>query len=94
MRRRQVQLAVNGCRSNCAESASRDVGVIGVDSGWEMHLAAGAQDRIRAFFRQGEDAEEVIGTRANFWSGTARKPITGRAPFFRAARGIDYVNSA
>ena len=31
----KVKLAVSGCPRNCAESGIKDVGVIGVDSGWE-----------------------------------------------------------
>jgi nitrite reductase (NADH) large subunit len=32
----KVKIAVSGCPRNCAESGIKDVGVIGVDSGWEI----------------------------------------------------------
>ena len=35
----KVKLAVSGCPRNCAEAGIKDVGIIGVDSGWEMHIA-------------------------------------------------------
>jgi nitrite reductase (NADH) large subunit len=35
----KVKLAVSGCPRNCAESGIKDVGVIGVDSGWEIYIA-------------------------------------------------------
>ncbi len=35
----KVKLAVSGCPRNCAEAGIKDVGVIGVDSGWEIYVA-------------------------------------------------------
>ena len=35
----KVKFAVSGCPRNCAEAGIKDVGVIGVDSGWEMYIA-------------------------------------------------------
>ncbi|HMV19319.1 MAG TPA: nitrite reductase large subunit NirB, partial [Rhodocyclaceae bacterium] len=34
----KVKLAVSGCPRNCAESGIKDVGVIGVDSGYELYI--------------------------------------------------------
>jgi nitrite reductase (NADH) large subunit len=34
----KVKLAVSGCPRNCAEAGIKDVGVIGVDSGWEIYV--------------------------------------------------------
>ena len=33
----KVKFAVSGCPRNCAEAGIKDVGIIGVDSGWEMY---------------------------------------------------------
>ncbi len=38
----KVKLAVSGCPRNCAESTCKDVGVICVDSGYEIHFAGAA----------------------------------------------------
>jgi nitrite reductase (NADH) large subunit len=35
----KVKLAVSGCPRNCAEAGIKDVGVIGVDSGYELYVA-------------------------------------------------------
>jgi nitrite reductase (NADH) large subunit len=43
----KVKLAVSGCPRNCAEAGIKDVGVIGVDSGWEIYVAATAASRPR-----------------------------------------------
>ncbi len=34
----KVKIAVSGCPRNCAESGIKDVGIIGVDSGWEIYI--------------------------------------------------------
>jgi NAD(P)H-nitrite reductase large subunit len=34
----KVKLAVSGCPRNCAEAGIKDVGVIGVDSGYELYI--------------------------------------------------------
>ena len=34
-----MKIAVSGCPRNCAEAGIKDVGVIGVDSGWEIYVA-------------------------------------------------------
>jgi nitrite reductase (NADH) large subunit len=34
----KVKLAVSGCPRNCAESGIKDIGIIGVDSGWELYI--------------------------------------------------------
>ncbi len=38
----KVKLAVSGCPRNCAESTCKDIGVICVDSGYEIHFAGAA----------------------------------------------------
>ena len=38
----KVKMAVSGCPRNCAEATCKDVGVICVDSGFEIHFAGAA----------------------------------------------------
>ncbi|MCQ2005168.1 nitrite reductase large subunit NirB [Rhizobium sp. NRK18] len=38
----KVKLAVSGCPRNCAEATCKDVGIICVDSGYEIHFAGAA----------------------------------------------------
>jgi nitrite reductase (NADH) large subunit len=43
----KVKMAVSGCPRNCAEATCKDVGVICVDSGYEIHFAGAAGLEIR-----------------------------------------------
>ena len=58
----KVKLAVSGCPRNCAESGIKDVGVIGVDSGWELYVAGngGIKTEVAQFFCKVKTHEEVL----------------------------------
>ena len=58
----KVKLAVSGCPRNCAESGIKDVGIIGVDSGWAIHIAGngGIKTEVAQFFTKVKTAEEVL----------------------------------
>lgn len=58
----KVKLAVSGCPRNCAEAGIKDVGVIGVDSGWEIYVAGngGIKTEVAHFFVKLKTAEEVL----------------------------------
>ncbi|HUP30974.1 MAG TPA: nitrite reductase large subunit NirB, partial [Usitatibacter sp.] len=58
----KVKLAVSGCPRNCAESGIKDVGVIGVDSGWEIYVAGngGIKTEVAQFFVKVKTHEEVL----------------------------------
>ena len=58
----KVKFAVSGCPRNCAEAGIKDVGVIGVDSGWEMYIAGngGIKTEVAHFFVKVKTAEEVL----------------------------------
>jgi nitrite reductase (NADH) large subunit len=43
----KVKMAVSGCPRNCAEATCKDVGVICVDSGFEIHVAGAAGLEVR-----------------------------------------------
>ncbi|MGE5385697.1 MAG: nitrite reductase large subunit NirB [Betaproteobacteria bacterium] len=57
----KVKLAVSGCPRNCAEAGIKDVGVIGVDSGWEIHVAGngGIKTEVAQFLCKASSDEEV-----------------------------------
>ncbi|MDD3761393.1 MAG: nitrite reductase large subunit NirB [Acidithiobacillus sp.] len=44
----KVKLGASGCPRNCAESTIKDVGVIGVDSGWEIYVGGNGGMKVRA----------------------------------------------
>jgi nitrite reductase (NADH) large subunit len=58
----KVKIAVSGCPRNCAESGIKDVGVIGVDSGWEIHVAGngGIKTEVAQFLVKVKTPEEVM----------------------------------
>ena len=58
----KVKIAVSGCPRNCAESGIKDVGVIGVDSGWELYVAGngGIKTEVAQFLVKVKTAEEVM----------------------------------
>lgn len=58
----KVKLAVSGCPRNCAEAGIKDVGVIGVDSGWEIYVGGngGIKTEVAEFFVKLKTHEEVL----------------------------------
>ncbi|MEW6097671.1 MAG: nitrite reductase large subunit NirB [Pseudomonadota bacterium] len=58
----KVKLAVSGCPRNCAESGIKDVGIIGVDSGWEIYVGGngGIKTEVAHFFCKVKTHEEVL----------------------------------
>jgi nitrite reductase (NADH) large subunit len=57
----KVKLAVSGCPRNCAEAGIKDVGVIGVESGWEIYIAGngGIKTEVAQFLCKVKTDEEV-----------------------------------
>ena len=58
----KVKFAVSGCPRNCAEAGIKDIGVIGVDSGWEIHIAGngGIKTEVAQFLVKVKSAAEVL----------------------------------
>lgn len=55
----KVKLAVSGCPRNCAEATCKDIGVICVDSGYEIHFAGAAGLEIKGTELLGKVATET-----------------------------------
>ncbi|MEQ1814640.1 MAG: nitrite reductase large subunit, partial [Candidatus Nitrotoga sp.] len=64
----KVKIAVSGCPRNCAESGIKDVGVIGVDSGWEIYVAGngGIKTVVAQFLVKLKTPAEVLEYSAAF----------------------------
>ena len=58
----KVKFAVSGCPRNCAEAGIKDVGIIGVDSGWEMYVAGngGIKTEVAHFLVKVKTPAEVL----------------------------------
>ena len=90
----KVKLAVSGCPRNCAESGIKDVGVIGVDSGWEIYVAGngGIKTEAAQFLCKVKTAEEVLeysGAFLQVYREEAR--YLDRTVHWVARVGLDYV---
>ncbi|KAF0192775.1 MAG: nitrite reductase (NAD(P)H) large subunit [Gammaproteobacteria bacterium] len=44
----KFKMAVSGCPRNCAEATIKDLGVVAVDSGWELHVGGNGGVKVRA----------------------------------------------
>ena len=90
----KVKLAVSGCPRNCAESGIKDVGVIGVDSGWEIYVAGngGIKTEVAQFLAKVETSEQVLeysGAFLQLYREEAR--YLDRTVHWVARVGMDYV---
>ena len=58
----KVKFAVSGCPRNCAEAGIKDVGIIGVESGWEMYVAGngGIKTEVAHFLVKVKTPAEVL----------------------------------
>ncbi|CAM2010824.1 nitrite reductase large subunit NirB [Acanthopleuribacter pedis] len=60
----KVKLAVSGCPRNCAEATIKDIGVVAVDSGWEIYVGGngGMKVRVADFLVKAATPEAVMET--------------------------------
>jgi nitrite reductase (NADH) large subunit len=90
----KVKLAVSGCPRNCAESGIKDVGVIGVDSGWEIYVAGngGIKTEVAQFLCKVKTHEEVLEYAGAFLQLYREEGwYLERTVHFVARAGLDYV---
>jgi len=90
----KVKLAVSGCPRNCAEVAIKDVGIIGVDSGWEIYVAGngGIKTEVAQFLIKVKTEAEVMeysGAFLQLYREEAR--YLDRTVHYVERVGLDYV---
>ncbi len=90
----KVKLAVSGCPRNCAEVAIKDVGIIGVDSGWEIYVAGngGIKTEVAQFLIKVKTDDEVLeysGAFLQLYREEAR--YLDRTVHYVERVGLDYV---
>ncbi len=58
----KLKMAVNGCPRNCAESCTKDVGIVGNDGGWEIYVGGngGIKPRIADLLCKVKTDEELM----------------------------------
>jgi nitrite reductase (NADH) large subunit len=90
----KVKIAVSGCPRNCAEAGIKDVGVIGVDSGWEIYVAGngGIKTEVAEFLVKVKTAEEVLEYSGAFLQLYREEGwYLDRTVHYVARVGLDYV---
>jgi len=90
----KVKLAVSGCPRNCAEVAIKDVGIIGVDSGWEIYVGGngGIKTEVAQFLVKVKTPDEVleyVGAFLQLYREEAR--YLDRTVHYLERVGLDYV---
>jgi len=90
----KVKLAVSGCPRNCAESTIKDVGVIGVESGWEIYVAGngGIKAEVAQFLCKVRTEAEVLeyaGAFLQLYREEGR--YLDRTVHYVARVGLDYI---
>jgi nitrite reductase (NADH) large subunit len=92
----KVKLAVSGCPRNCAEAGIKDVGVIGVDSGWEIYIAGngGIKTEVAQFFVKLKTAQEVLEYAGAFLQLYREEAwYLERTCHYLARVGMDYIKA-
>ena len=58
----KIKLAVSGCPRNCAEASIKDLGIVGVQGGWEIYCGGNGGVKVRAadILTTATEREEVI----------------------------------
>lgn len=90
----KVKFAVSGCPRNCAESGIKDVGIIGVDSGWEIYVGGngGIKTEAAQFLCKVKTSDEVMeysGAFIQIYREEAR--YLDRTVHWIARVGLEYV---
>ena len=93
----KVKLAVSGCPRNCAEAGIKDIGVIGVDSGYELYVAGngGIKTEVAQFLcKVGSDAEVMEYSAAFLQLYREEGFYLERTCHYVARVGLDHVKAA
>jgi len=58
----KIKMAVSGCPRNCAESGIKDIGVVGIHSGWEIYIGGngGIKSKVAELLTVANTREEVL----------------------------------
>ncbi|CUH77150.1 Nitrite reductase [NAD(P)H] [Tritonibacter multivorans] len=90
----KLKLAVSGCPRNCAEATCKDIGVICVDSGYEIHVGGAAGMEIKGTevlckVETEEEAMEVISAMTQIYRENAK--YLDRIYKWMAKVGLDWI---
>ncbi|MGD9897402.1 MAG: nitrite reductase large subunit NirB [Candidatus Methylacidiphilaceae bacterium] len=92
----KVKMAVSGCPRNCAEATTKDLGVVAIESGWQIYVGGGAGSRVRAgdllaTVSHPDEVQRLAGRFLAFYQANAR--YGERSYSFTERLGIERLRS-
>ncbi len=73
----KIKFGVSGCPRNCAEATIKDIGVVGIQDGWEVYIGGNGGNRVRpadllASVKSGDDAIRISGLFLQYYRENGR----------------------
>lgn len=73
----KFKMAVNGCPRNCAESGTKDLGIVGNEGGWEIYAGGNGGIKLRGAdllckVKTDEELMEIVGAFIQFYRETGK----------------------
>lgn len=73
----KVKMGVSACPRNCAEAGIKDVGIVGVDGGWEIYVGGNGGTDLRAAdllckVKTEEEVFDIVGAYLQYYRETAK----------------------
>ena len=92
----KVKMAVSGCPRNCAESTIKDIGIIAVESGWEIYVGGNGGTKVRVSelltkVESDDEVFEIVGAFLQFYREDAR--YLERTSHWIERVGLDYIKT-
>lgn len=92
----KIKMGVSGCPRNCVESRIKDIGIVGIQTGWEVYIGGngGVKTRIAdllAVVKTREDVIDLTGIFLQYYRENAR--WTERTSNFVERVGIEHIRA-
>lgn len=93
----KFKMAVNGCPRNCAESGTKDIGIVGNDGGWEIYVGGNGGIKLRAGdllckVKTDEELVEITSAMIQYYRENGK--YAERTSEFVERVGLDAINKA
>lgn len=90
----KLKMAVSGCPRNCAEAGVKDIGIVGIQTGWEIYVGGNGGVKVRtadrlAVVRSREEAIDLTGIFTQYYRENAR--WLERTSHFVERLGIEHI---
>lgn len=73
----KLKMGVSGCPRNCAEATIKDIGVVGIQDGWEVYIGGNGGNRVRSAdllvsVKEADDAIRISGIFLQYYRENGR----------------------